>query len=81
MRLYHVTPTRNLGRILRKGLLPRRGPRSRDAKERIPAIATRNRLFGDKIGMVGDVLNFDPTSAAADLVWQCRAWRQTVNDS
>jgi hypothetical protein len=38
MRLYHVTPTRNLGRILRKGLLPRRGPRSRDAKERIPAI-------------------------------------------
>jgi hypothetical protein len=38
MRLYHVTPTRNLGRILREGLLPRKGPRSRNAKERVPAI-------------------------------------------
>lgn len=38
MHLSHVTPTRNLGRILREGLLPARGPRSRAAHEPHPAI-------------------------------------------
>lgn len=35
---YHMTPARNVARILREGLVPRRGPRSRAMKEKYPAI-------------------------------------------
>lgn len=41
--MYHLTPARNLPSILRKGLRPRRGPRSRLAKE--PGLAVY--LFPD----------------------------------
>ena len=35
---YHITLTRNVGRVLQDGLVPRIGPRSRRLKESRPAI-------------------------------------------
>lgn len=40
---FHVTPARNVARIMREGLLPRIGPRSRRLGEALPAIY----LFAD----------------------------------
>lgn len=35
---YHVTPKRNVKNILRKGLVPQIGERSKDAEEPLPAV-------------------------------------------
>lgn len=38
MKLYHVTAARNLGKIMREGLVPRIGPRSKRSREKADAI-------------------------------------------
>jgi len=38
-------------------------------KERIHAIETRNKNFGDDAGKLMDVLDFDPSKYGADLLW------------
>lgn len=68
VKVYHVTPKRNIPKIMRDGLQPRRGARSRKAGETAPAIY----VFPDWLSLEDGVTNwlgdeFDETAVLSVL--------------
>lgn len=68
VKVWHVTPKTMVGRILRQGLLPKVGPRSRSAKETLPAIY----VFPDFLALEDGISNwlgdaFDENTALSVL--------------
>jgi hypothetical protein len=51
---FHVTPARNVAAILREGLIPRRGRRSRDARE----FGVGVYLFADRDALEYGIMNW-----------------------